>query len=407
VSKNCIIIGAGPAGLFAAECISRAGFSVHIYDRKPSVARKFLMAGRGGLNLTHSENLDDFIKRYGDGADWIAPMIHDFTPQDLRQWCDALGEESFIGSSGRVFPKSFKASPLLRQWLARLAQHNVVFHLNQDWRGWDADGALLFRDAGGVDLKCSADATILALGGASWPRLGADGGWVPILRAAGVAVRDLVPVNCGFQIPWSDKMRQDYAGVPIKTAMVTHQGISVPGDLMVTQAGIEGGPIYALSAAMQSEIQKQGTAQIYIDLRPGLSLAALTEKLSQPRGGLSFTAWLTRAVGLSAVARGLLYEVYGYKPIQAFSAAELAQAIKAVPLTSRAAAGMDRAISVAGGVSWDAVGADLMLKALPGVFVAGEMLDWQAPTGGYLLQGCFSTAYRAAAGVIRGFQSVS
>lgn len=394
------IIGAGPSGLCVAERLSRAGHDVTVYDQRPSAARKFLMAGRGGLNLTHSEDIDTFITRYRGAADWIGPMVRAFTPQDLRAWCEALGQDTFIGSSGRVFPRAMKASPLLRAWLDRLAGQGVRFAFNHQWCGWDDDGGVILR--GNAVQVIYPDALFLGLGGASWPKLGSDGGWVERLRARGVAVADLRPANCGFTVGWGDYFRERFAGVPLKHIVLHFAGRDVPGDIMITERGIEGGPVYALSAEIRDTIERDGAARLRVDLRPGLNAAALLTRLQKPRGGASLSTFLQKQAGLSPVAINMLREGGALNDP---SPQALTRAIKAMTLVATAPAGMDRAISSAGGVVRGAVDDSLMLRAVPGVFVAGEMLDWEAPTGGYLLQACFATAHCAASGILEYLES--
>lgn len=384
-----VIIGAGPAGLMAAEILSAAGHPVAVYDRMPSPARKFLMAGRGGLNLTHSEPLPDFLSRYRDAQPWLAPLLQDFTPADLRAWCEGLGQETFVGSSGRVFPKTFKASPLLRAWIARLVGSGVSFHYNQRWTGLDDRRHPVFN----AGIAVPARGVLLAMGGASWPRLGSDGGWVQILRDASVAVRDFTPSNCGFTVDWPEMFRQKYAGAPVKPLALSFGGQRQRGEAMVTAHGLEGGAVYALSGPMRDAVARDGSAVVYLDLHPDLSPEALEKRLSVPRRRLSLSNFLRKNAGLSPVAAALVQ-------VCAPGTADLVRTIKSLPLTVTGTAGLDRAISSAGGLTREMLDDRLMIRALPGVFAAGEMIDWEAPTGGYLLQACFSTAVRAAKGMI-------
>lgn len=394
----CAVIGAGPAGLFAAETLARAGARVTIYEHRPSPARKFLMAGRGGLNITHSENLDRFITRYGASAKRMAPLIRAWPPQALRDFCADLGEETFIGSSGRVFPASFKASPLLRAWLARLARLGVTITTRHAFAGFVGDGVLRLRGPDGGDIIRAVDATVLALGGASWPRLGSDGGWTATLAAEGVGIRPLRPANCGALIDWSAIYRSDFEGQPLKNIVLRHGLATARGDMVVTRSGIEGGPVYALSSGLRETIESEGETTLHVDLRPDTSIDCLMRKLARRPPKQSHATFLRRA-GLSRVEIGLLREA---RPQGLPREAEaLAEVIKNAPLRVRGVAGLDRAISTAGGVSFDEVDSGLMLRKLPGVFVAGEMLDFDAPTGGYLLQAAFATGRAAGAGAAR------
>lgn len=396
--KVCII-GGGPAGLFAAEILSRSGCTVDLYERKPSPGRKFLMAGRGGLNLTHSEPLENFLKRYGAAEEFLTPVIRNFTPDDLRSWCDGLGEKTFIGSSGRVFPESFKASPLLRAWLVRLAAQGVAFHFNHDWTGWDENNRPVFS-AGAKMVFAGADAVLLALGGASWPRLGSDGSWVDILNSKNIFVAPLRPANCGFTVAWSDMFSSRYAGQPVKPLTLSCAGKVVQGEAVITANGIEGGGVYALSATLRDEIERAGRAVLTLDLRPGIGEEELAARLGKPAKGKSFTTFLRSVAGLSPVAAALLMEMPDRKDLSSLPPQALARRIKRYDLVLQKPFGIERAISTAGGIRRDALDENLMLQGLPGVFAAGEMLDWEAPTGGYLLQGTFSTAHAAAKGVL-------
>ncbi|MEZ5957328.1 MAG: TIGR03862 family flavoprotein [Hyphomonadaceae bacterium] len=383
------IIGAGPAGLIAAEMLSAAGKRVVVYERMPSVARKLLMAGRGGLNLTHSESFEQFLTRYSDAAPHLAPMLKAFTPNDLINWANGLGAETFIGSSGRVFPRAMKASPLLRAWLARLAAQGVEVRTRAHWQGWSDDGALRINGA-----THDASATLLALGGASWPRLGSDGSWRDILSARGVEVTPFAPANVGFRIAWSEHFRSRFAGQPLKNVAIRRSAHLARGDAMITDYGIEGGPVYALSAAIRAAMP----TTIRIDLRPDLRHKDVESKLARAKSGDSLSSTLRKTLGLSPIAIGLLHE-NGPPPRDP---AGLAARIKTVQLNIAAAHGLERAISTAGGVSWSAVDENLQLRAIPNTYVAGEMLDWEAPTGGYLLQACFATGAWAARAILHG-----
>ena len=394
ISSTVAVIGAGPAGLMAAERLVAAGLKVVVHERMPSVGRKFLMAGRGGLNLTHSEPLDAFLDRYDVPARTrISVWLDAFSPADLTAWAEGLGQATFVGSSGRVFPKTMKASPLLRAWLARLEALGVEIRTRSRWTGW-ADGALSFDTPEGERLE-RPDAVVLALGGASWARLGSDAAWVPTLENAGAAVAPFRPSNVGFDVAWSPLLRDRFAGQPVKAVALTHAGRTVRGEAMIAAYGIEGGAVYALSAALRDAIERDGSTTLTLDLRPDISRPALTQKLLKPRGKDSQSNWLRKTAHLDPVAIALLHEG-GPLPTEP---GPLAARIKGVGLTLTGVQGLARAISSAGGVALDAVDERLMLKARPGVFVAGEMLDWEAPTGGYLLQASFASGVVAANGV--------
>lgn len=395
-SPEVAIIGAGPAGLIAAEVLGRAGLEVTVYDQMPSVGRKLLMAGRGGLNLTHSEDFERFVARYAEALPHMRPLIEGFRPEDLRAWCEDLGQETFVGSSGRVFPKAFKASPLLRAWLSRLESLGVRFALRHRWQSFDEDGRLVFTDAAGGPVRAKPAAAILALGGASWPRLGSDGTWVELLSRRGIAVSPLRPANMGFTLAWSEVMR-GFAGEPLKRIALTFEGATVKGEAVVTADGIEGGAVYALSAKLREAIERTGHATPRLDLRPDLSGEALAKRLGAPRKGQSASTFLRKAAGLAPVGIALLREASPSLPGEPDA---LARLIKAVPLALTGAKPLDRAISSAGGVPFQEVDGHLMLRRMPGIFVAGEMLDWEAPTGGYLLQATFATGIAAAKGVL-------
>lgn len=399
MKKTIAIIGAGPAGLMAAEVLSAAGVDVSVFERKPSIGRKFLMAGRGGLNLTHTEDFDSFIQKYGSKADALRPLIQDFTPQDLRNWCVGLGEKTFVGSSGRVFPESFKASPLLRAWKTRLENQGVTFLLNHDWQGWQ-ESALSFQTAQ-APLHITPDATLLALGGASWPRLGADGSWMDILAAQKIDTAPLRPANCGFNVAWSSVFAERFAGQPLKSVVFSFQDQTIHGECIVTEKGLEGGAIYALSATLRDEVERNGTARLMLDLKPELDLITLQQRLQKPRAALSLSNYLRKTLNLSPLVIGLLMERHDRQQLGKYSPAQLAQCLKACPIDIQNPFGITRAISTAGGVLFSSVDENFMLLKKPGVFVAGEMLDWEAPTGGYLLQACMANGVAVAKGMLR------
>ncbi|KAB0268313.1 TIGR03862 family flavoprotein [Microvirga brassicacearum] len=396
-SFRVAVIGGGPAGLMAAERLAQAGLAVTIYDQMPSVGRKLLMAGRGGLNLTHSEDLARFVVRFAEALPHLRPAIEAFPPEALRRWSEGLGQETFVGSSGRVFPKAFKASPLLRAWLRRLESLGVAFALRHSWQGWDEAGSLLFTNAAGEIVTARPDAVVLALGGASWPRLGSTGAWVPLLEARGVPITRLRPANMGVKVAWSDLLRTRFEGQPLKRIALTFGGVTVRGEAVVTADGLEGGAVYALSAPLRNAIERDGEAILSVDLRPDISLQSLINRLAVPRKGQSTSTFLRKAAGLSPLDIALLRE--GGTDLPADPEA-LARLIKAAPLRLTGLKPLERAISTAGGVPFAEVDDHLMLRRVPGIFVAGEMLDWEAPTGGYLLQATLSTAVAAAGGVL-------
>lgn len=400
------IIGGGPAGLMAAEVISSAGLQVQVdvYDAMPSVGRKFLLAGVGGMNITHSEDLAPFLNRYGARRDEMARLLDGFTPTDLRNWVHGLGIETFVGSSGRVFPTAMKAAPLLRAWLTRLRAAGVQLHVRQRWLGWDEDGALRMQGASGEERRLRADAVVLALGGASWPRLGSDGAWLPRLQQRGVAVAPLQPANCGFDVDWSAHFVEKFAGAPLKTVALSYSDSTgqvhhKAGEMVVTQHGVEGSLIYAVSAALRDLLAKQGAATIHLDLAPGRDAARVRAEVCHPRGARSLSSHLQSRVGITGVKAGLLRECLSKAEFA--DPEQLAAAIKHLPLRLRAPRPLAEAISTAGGVCFSGLDDNLMLQALPGVFCAGEMLDWEAPTGGYLLTGCLASGRATGMGVTR------
>jgi uncharacterized flavoprotein (TIGR03862 family) len=402
------VIGAGPAGLMAAETLAQGGARVTVYDAMASAGRKFLMAGRGGLNLTHSEPLPAFLTRYREAKPQLAAAIQAFPPDHLREWCEALGQPTFVGSSGRIFPEALKASPLLRAWLRRLDATGVQFSLRHRWTGWDENGHLLFQTPDG-HIAVDARATVLALGGASWPRLGSDGVWVKTLSARGVKVSPLKSANCGFVIAWSDIFCDRFEGQPLKGVGLSFGALSVRGEAMITRNGIEGGAIYALSAELREAILGSGQVTLHIALRPDIETHDLVARMSAPRGKQTFSNWLRKAARLSPVGIGLLQEaaIVSGVVLPSLSAENLAELINAVPVQLTGIAPIARAISTAGGIAFEELNADFMLRRLPGVFTAGEMLDWEAPTGGYLLQACFATGAAAGRGASRWLMSQS
>ncbi len=381
----------------AAEVLARAGVSVTVLDRMPSPARKLLLAGHGGLNITHSEDREPFLARYGSSADRLAPMLAMFTPDDLRAWCASLGEPTFVGSSGRVFPESFRATPLVRAWLARLGELGVRIERRQRWTGW-ADEGLEVEAVDGTRAVVSADATLFALGGASWPRLGSDGSWVDAFVDRGVTVSPLRPANVGLRVAWTDVFADRFEGVPLKSVSLTVGDVTTRGDAMLTRTGIEGGPVYAIGAAVRAGLDADGRCTLLVDLRPTVPADDLADRLRRRRPKDSSSTWMRRTLALDPAAIGLLREAVGRDLPDDPDA--MAALIKAVPVEVTGTMPIDRAISSAGGIAWSEVDESLMLRRLPGTFVAGEMLDWEAPTGGYLLQASFATGVVAARGAL-------
>jgi uncharacterized flavoprotein (TIGR03862 family) len=394
------VIGGGPAGLMAADVLAQDGAAVTVYDQMTSLGRKFLLAGRGGLNLTHSEELPQFLSRYGESHPLLRGAIEAFPPVALRAWSESLGQPTFVGSSGRVFPKSFKTSPLLRAWLKRLGEHGVTVKLRHRWDGWDEQGRLHFI-AADKELVVAPAATVLALGGASWPRLGSDARWTVPLRARGIAITPLQPANCGFTRSWSDIFRR-FEGQPLKRIAIAFAGREVRGEAVVTSNGLEGGAIYALSSPIRNAIDHNGEATVAVDLMPDVSVATLVQRLSAARGKQSLSNFLRKATRLAPVALGLLREAAlpTGRSLTLLDAEELAALIKSVPVRLTGTQPIATAISTAGGVGFDELDRRFMLRRLPGVFVAGEMLDWDAPTGGYLLQANFATGVAAGRGAL-------
>jgi uncharacterized flavoprotein (TIGR03862 family) len=393
--KRVVVVGAGPAGLAAAEVLAQAGCLVTIHDRMPNPARKFLLAGRGGLNLTHSEPLDAFLSRYGAARTRLEPAVRSFTPDDLRAWCEDLGIETFVGSSGRVFPKQMKASPLLRAWLARLGELGVLLVTRSRWTGWDSE-ALVFETPEGEKLQ-SAEAALFALGGGSWPRLGSDAGWQDAFAARGARIAPLRPSNSGFLVRWSDVFREKCAGEPLKRCMFRFAGRELRGEAILTRYGIEGGAIYALSSILRDAIAEEGSATLQIDLLPDVTLDGLAARLAV--GTKDSMANRLRKAGVSPAGASLIREDEAGPQLPS-TPHDIARRIKGARIRLIDVAPIDRAISTAGGISWDSLNADYSLKCDPRTFVAGEMLDWEAPTGGYLLQACFATGRAAAEGVL-------
>lgn len=391
------IIGGGPAGLAAAEVLAAAGHDVHVFDAMPSFGRKVLLAGKTGLNLTHSEPYEAFVSRYGAAAGPLRVALDAFTPQDVIAWADGLGGECFTGSSGRVFPKVMKASPLMRAWLGRLSDRGVQFHTRHRWTGF-SDGALRFETPGG-DVLIGFDACLLALGGASWPRMGSDGAWTTILGSAGIEIAPLKPANCGFDVCWSESFRQRYAGAPLKSVTATSAAGSIPGEFVISRHGIEGSLVYAHSAALRDALEREGQAGLVLDLAPGRSETRIAGDLSRLPAKVSFSNRLRKAAGIEGVKGALLRELV--PDISAQTPQKIAGYIKTLPLAVARPRPIAEAISSAGGVRWAGIDQDFMLRALPGVFVAGEMIDWEAPTGGYLLTACLATGRAAGQGMTR------
>lgn len=398
-SPHVAIIGGGPAGLMAAEIASQAGLKVALYEGKGSVGRKFLLAGKGGLNLTHSEPFAAFCDRFGSQQSQVQPWLENFGPAELRAWAKDLGSETFIGSSGRVFPVDFKAAPLLRAWVRRLRESGVVFHVNHRWRGWDAEGALCFDGPNG-SLTTQAQATIIALGGGSWPQLGSDGAWVSTLEAAGVPVVALQPSNCGFDVTWSAHFSQRFAGHPVKPVVISYcdaegKTRQLQGEFVITENGIEGSAIYALSSLLRDQLIAGKEVSIALDLAPGRSLDRLQEELARPRGKRSLSEHWRRCAGIEGVAAALLHEFLSKE--NASDAKAVASLLKALPLRLLRPRPLAEAISSAGGVDFSGLDTQLMARNMPGVFCAGEMLDWEAPTGGYLLTAAMASGRWAGA----------
>jgi uncharacterized flavoprotein (TIGR03862 family) len=402
--KTVTVIGGGPAGLMAAEVLVLGGMKVDLYDAMPSAGRKFLVAGVGGMNITHSEPFDTFVSRYGTRAAAIQPLLEAFPPAALRKWVHDLRVETFVGSSGRVFPKDMKAAPLLRAWLQRLRQAGVRFHVRHRWTGWSEDGALRFAAPQG-EATLQADAVVLALGGGSWARLGSDGAWVPLLAQRGVDVAPLLPSNCGFDVAngWSEHLRSRFAGQPLKAVALRFTDAAGrvhvrKGELMLSDGGTEGSLVYALSAPLRDMIAAQGDVTVQLDLAPDKTLERVVAEVAHPRGARSLSSHLQSRVGIKGAKTALLRELLPAQDMN--DSIKLAHAIKSLPLTLVAPRPLDEAISSAGGVRFEALDEHLMLRVLPGVFCAGEMLDWEAPTGGYLLTACLASGRAAGQGAL-------
>jgi uncharacterized flavoprotein (TIGR03862 family) len=401
-SSRVAVVGGGPAGLMAAEVLAAGGAQVDVYDAMPSVARKFLLAGKGGMNITHSEPYADFVRRYGLRSGEVAQWLAGFTPDDVRAWIHGLGIDTFVGTSGRVFPTDMKAAPLLRAWLHRLRESGVRFHMRHRWLGWEGK-ALRFATPEG-EQHAQFDAVILALGGASWARLGSDGAWVPLLEQRRVEVAPLAPANCGFDVDWSPHFSEKHAGAPLTTVAIEYEDRSGErarrqGQFVVTGSGIEGSLVYALSSVLRDQIAARGKTTIRLDLAPDHDAARVRAEVARPRGARSMSSHLQSRLGIKGVKAGLLRECLSQADYM--DEATLADAIKALPLVLQRPRPIDEAISSAGGVRFEAMDANGMLRTVPGVFVAGEMIDWEAPTGGYLLTACFASGRAAAQGVLR------
>jgi len=388
----------------AAEVLSQAGIQVDVYDAMPSVARKFLMAGKGGMNITHSEPLPDFLTRYGSRREHIEPLLQTFSPDALREWIHGLGVDTFVGTSGRVFPTDMKAAPLLRAWLHRLREQGVRFHMRHRWMGWNEDDELRFTTPTG-EIGIKAQTTVLALGGGSWPQLGSDGAWVPLLARQGANVAPLRPSNCGFEVAWSHHFRERFVGEPLKSVAASFGALRKQGECLITEHGIEGGLIYALSAPLRDEIESKESATLHLDLLPDWSEQRVLTEVSHPRGSRSLSSHLQSRLGLKGVKANLLREALSAEQMN--DASLLAATIKYLPLKLSATRPLREAISSAGGVTFDSLDANLMLKRSPGIFCAGEMLDWEAPTGGYLLSACFASGRAAGSGALDWLRSRS
>lgn len=396
--NTAIIVGGGPAGLMAAEVLSERGVRVHVYDGMPSVGRKLLMAGKSGLNLTHAEPYSSFVQRFGSQNARLRPYLDMFPPDQLRDWAKKLGIETFTGSSGRVFPTAFKASPLLRAWLRRLDDNGVKFHLQHKWLGWNDKEQLEFQTPESL-ITVDANTVIFALGGASWPRLGSDAMWLPAFKERRIDLTPFKPANCGFNVDWSDHFQERFAGEPVKSVRLTHGDSFKKGDFVISRDGIEGSTVYAVSASLRDALLQTGQATLTIDLKPDFSEEQLAKRLAKPRGKNSLTNHLRKTVGLTGVKAGLVRECLPKDTLE--NPNLFAHGLKNLPIQIRSTRPIEEAISCAGGVSLAALDDSLMVKAYPGIFCAGEMLDWEAPTGGYLLTACFATGKAAGLGALK------
>lgn len=397
MSKSIAIIGGGPAGLMAAEILSQYDVNIDVYEAMPSLGRKFLMAGKSGLNLTHSEDYSLFVTRYDNKQHIIEKYLADFKPKDLLAFTDELNVKTFVGSSGRVFPIEMKASPMLRAWIHRLKNRGVIFHLRHRWSGWE-DQLCIFETPTGI-IKIKPDATILALGGASWPKLGSKGDWVPWFEQAGITVKPFSPANCGFRVKWSTHFSEKFHGQPIKSVVLSFKDFKRQGEFVVTKNGVEGSLIYSASAKLRDELLSTGHASLMLDLAPDISTEKLTQLLERPRGSTSLSTHIRKTTGIQGIKLGLLYEFIAKEVFE--NPNKLANAIKSLPIPLVSPTSLATAISSAGGISFEELDDHLMLRKMPGVFCAGEMLDWEAPTGGYLLSACFALGRAAGMGALR------